>query len=90
MLASFLWQFALDAGVNPPDDEKWTAIRMHRAQLLQQSDWTQLADAPLSADEKNTWTAYRQSLRDLPQDNANPAGVIFPDQPSRLLPHQTS
>lgn len=30
------------------------------------SDWTQLADAPLSTSKKAEWAAYRQSLRDFP------------------------
>jgi hypothetical protein len=79
--AIFLWQMSLDLGVNPPDEEKWTAIRLHRQQLLADSDWTQLADAPITAGEKNTWTAYRQILRDLPQDYTNPDEVQIPEAP---------
>jgi hypothetical protein len=29
------------------------------------SDWTQLADADLTAEEKTAWTTYRQALRDM-------------------------
>ena len=36
-----------------------------RNQLLAQSDWTQGADSPLSAEVKAGWATYRQSLRDM-------------------------
>jgi hypothetical protein len=36
--------------------------RMHR---LVTSDWTQLSDSPLSADDKQAWATYRQKLRDI-------------------------
>ena len=65
-----------------PDDEKWSAIRIHRSKLLTESDWSQLADAPFTAQEKNAWTAYRQALRDIPQDYASPDDVMFPDLPT--------
>jgi len=32
--------------------------------LLDRSDWTQALDAPLSADDKAAWAAYRAALRD--------------------------
>ena len=40
-------------------------IRDKRNKLLQQSDWTQGADSPLSAEKKAEWATYRQALRDL-------------------------
>jgi len=42
-----------------------TSVRNIRDQLLQQSDWTQIPDAPLSTDMKNAWAGYRQELRDI-------------------------
>ena len=41
-------------------------IRNTRNSLLQQSDWTQVADAPLNSATKALWTTYRQELRDMP------------------------
>jgi hypothetical protein len=80
--ALFLWSIATELGVTIPDDEKWFSIRNYRNEMLTKSDWSQLADAPFSAEEKNAWTAYRQALRDLPQDFGNPDEVMFPEQPS--------
>lgn len=41
-------------------------IRSKRANLLRNSDWTQMPDSPLSAAKKAEWAAYRQALRDMP------------------------
>lgn len=43
------------------------SIRQRRNSLLKDSDWTQLADVALTADQKTAWAQYRQQLRDLPQ-----------------------
>ena len=40
-------------------------IRDKRSKLLSDSDWTQVADAPV---DKQAWQAYRQALRDLPSN----------------------
>ena len=42
------------------------SIRQDRNDLLAQSDWTQLPDNSLTAEQKNEWVQYRQQLRDLP------------------------
>jgi hypothetical protein len=44
---------------------------------LDNTDWTQLADVPLTADCKTAFAAYRQALRDL--DMLDPA---WPDAPA--------
>jgi hypothetical protein len=81
MQASFLWELAESLGASVPDEEKWTAIRMHRAGLLAGCDWTQLPDAPLTLEEKQAWAAYRQALRNIPQDYDDPDQVVFPETP---------
>jgi hypothetical protein len=43
-------------------------IRERRKLLLQDCDWTQTADCPLSDAKKAEWAAYRQALRDLPDE----------------------
>ena len=49
--------------------------------LLSGSDWTQLADAPLSAAQKKDWKTYRQTLRELPQQATWPE-VEWPAPPA--------
>lgn len=46
-------------------------IRNQRRYLLSSTDWTQLPDSPLSAEQKTAWAAYRQALRELPVEQAN-------------------
>ena len=53
-----------------PKMEKAAKIEVARARrnrALAASDWTQLADAPLTVEQKKEWNAYRQRLRDLPE-----------------------
>ncbi len=55
-------------------------MRKYRNQLLSASDWTQLADSPLSKTEKTKWAKYRQNLRDI-IDTEKPWTVTFPSDP---------
>jgi hypothetical protein len=59
----------------------WTALRTQRNRLLQQSDWTALSDAHLSQDKKDAWFAYRQALRELPDETTNPLEAEWPTSP---------
>ena len=40
-------------------------LRRHRNIRLQECDWTQGADSPLSDSKKAEWQTYRQALRDI-------------------------
>lgn len=57
------------------------SIRSDRAQRLADCDWTQLSDAPLTEEQKTAWAAYRQALRDIPQQAGFPWEVVWPTQP---------
>ena len=63
----------------------WTKIVLMRNFLLMDSDWTQLGDAPLTAEQKAQWVTYRQKLRDIPADQKNAAAntVVFPITPTK-------
>ena len=50
-------------------------VRKKRNLLLQESDWTQLIDAPV---DREAWADYRQALRDLPQQEGFPGKVVWP------------
>lgn len=54
--------------------------RRLRAELLSESDWTQLPDVPLSTKEK--WKIYRQELRDITSQEGFPESVNWPTKPS--------
>ena len=62
-------------------DRKWAGVRGERDRLLADSDWTQVADAPLTTAQKTAWKTYRQALRDLPQTFATPDGIVWPEAP---------
>jgi len=60
------------------DAEQAKSVRQSRDQKLKDSDWTQVADAPVN---KEDWAAYRQALRNLPSAEGFPWTVTFPTQP---------
>jgi len=60
------------------DEQKWEQIKIWRNAELAMTDWTQLPDAPVS---KSAWATYRQSLRDLPAQNAKADDAVFPVKP---------
>ena len=83
-------------GVEPPEDlEKFyndnkgllvvklqQDLRAFRAELLSRTDWTQLADAPMSQELKAEYGAYREALRDVSKQPGFPNGlVVWPDVP---------
>jgi|TARA_B110001454_G_scaffold174781_2_gene166382 hypothetical protein len=47
-------------------DKDLRHTREVRTNLLGISDWTQVADAPLTAEKVAEWATYRQELRDYP------------------------
>jgi hypothetical protein len=53
-------------------------VRTERNQKLTESDWTQLADAPV---DKVAWATYRQALRGIPIQSGFPFSVVWPDVP---------
>jgi hypothetical protein len=52
-----------------------------RTQLLVNSDWTQLADVPLSAERRAQWATYRQALRDITDQSGFPDNINWPATP---------
>ena len=43
--------------------------RERRGEALQETDWTQVPDSPLTDSKKAEWRTYRQALRDLPTNS---------------------
>ncbi|MDY5613652.1 tail fiber assembly protein [Dysosmobacter sp.] len=56
--------------------------RAQRNRLLEESDWTQVLDAPIDASTREAYRAYRQSLRDIPEQEGFPGTIIWPKLPS--------
>ena len=59
-------------------------VRIHRDQLLKDSDWTQISDNGLSEEKKTEWQTYRQQLRDLPDGISTKEDIknlVYPTKP---------
>ncbi len=52
--------------------------RKRRNKMLSDSDWTQVADAPV---DQAAWATYRQALRDITKQDGFPISVEFPIEP---------
>ena len=61
-------------------DSQWANIRSRRNIELNESDWTQISDSPLTAEKKEEWQIYRQSLRDI-TTQLNPSSIEWPTPP---------
>lgn len=57
------------------------AARSKRDGMLASSDWTQLADSPISDEKKAEWANYRQALRDITEADGFPSNFEWPRSP---------
>lgn len=60
----------------------WQKFRSDRDMKLAKCDWTQMPDSPLNATDRAAWAAYRQELRDLPEQTEDPANPVWPSEPN--------
>jgi hypothetical protein len=69
----------------------WKRVKIIRQFLLQDSDYTQMPDAPGSDELKELWKQYRQYIRDLPslQQIDSPYNVVYPITPNEYLERKT-
>jgi nitrogen fixation protein len=60
------------------NDRAAAKIRTERDAKLTESDWTQVADAPV---DQAAWATYRQALRDIPDQAGFPNNINWPTEP---------
>ena len=60
------------------NDTQAAQVRTDRNTKLTESDWTQVADAPV---DKAAWATYRQALRDITAQSGFPWTITWPVQP---------
>jgi hypothetical protein len=60
------------------DAEQAKSVRQQRGEKLKDSDWTQVADAPV---DKAAWATYRQALRDVTSQAGFPWTIEWPVAP---------
>lgn len=72
-----------------PTDEESTAnnlkqLRQARNKRLENCDWTQLPDAPITDSKRGEWANYRQALRDITESfqSLKEEGFAWPTEPS--------
>lgn len=60
------------------DAEQAKSVRATRGEKLKDTDWTQVADAPV---DRAAWATYRQALRDISGQAGFPWTVTWPEMP---------
>lgn len=79
-----LWKLHYDVREMTDDEiqqyknNKAEEVRNERNQRLLISDWTQTVDSPVN---RTAWAEYRQSLRDITEQEGFPLTVIWPEEP---------
>jgi hypothetical protein len=78
----WVWKWSIsemdDEAKAAKDAAQATAVRADRDRRLADSDWTQVADAPV---DKAAWATYRQELRDVPAQAGFPYDITWPVKP---------
>lgn len=72
------WSGLYNAPEGPSDDVVWARLRYRRNTLLAACDFRVVPDAPWNT---APWLAYRQALRDLPDNTADPRQAVWPVEP---------
>jgi hypothetical protein len=65
----------------PSTISAYTEAVLQRNSLLAISDWTVLADSPLSAEQIQDFKTYRQNLRDITTLEDFPNNIVWPAKP---------
>jgi hypothetical protein len=77
------WNYASDIdnleAHDLPTEWVWERLRLRRDRLLAQSDFRMVTDAPWDTEP---WAAYRQALRDLPDNTTDPRLAAWPVSPT--------
>ncbi len=68
----------------PTEEELADAARQDRDMRLTATDWTQVLDAPIDAATRAAYRAYRQALRDVPEQEGFPEDIDWPEAPETV------
>ena len=78
----WVWKWSIsemdDDAKAAKDAEAAKGVRATRDAKLAETDWTQVADAPV---DQTAWATYRQALRALPEQAGFPHNVTWPTKP---------
>ena len=70
-----------EAEWNKPENVEARA-KTQRNALLAETDYILMPDYPITEEQREAWTAYRQALRDLPEQEGWPMNIVWPEKPS--------
>ena len=70
-----------EAEWNKPENVEARA-REQRNTLLAETDYILMPDYPLTEEQRELWTTYRQALRDLTDQEGWPTNIVWPEKPS--------
>ena len=71
-------ELTIEPDPGPTMEQIAAQVRGERDRLLAETDWTQVADAPVDA---QAYADYRQALRDVPQQSGFPGDIDWPSKP---------
>lgn len=71
----------LNAAKKAEEESVAEEVRSVRNKLLEEIDWTQTIDAPISAKSRSVLRTYRQKLRDITEQDGFPYEVEWPVKP---------
>jgi hypothetical protein len=57
------------------------SAQVTRNDLLYKTDWTQIANNPLTPELQQQWAIYRQQLRDITGQSGYPFNIVWPTPP---------
>lgn len=72
------WTIMDSAEQGIPDEWVWERLRNRRSQMLTACDYRVVPDATW---DTTPWLAYRQALRDMPDNTSDPRQADWPVQP---------
>lgn len=67
------------------DEERAEEARAERNRLISATDFLLMPDYPLEADQLEAVKAYRQALRDVPEQSGFPKTIEWPSKPEVIL-----
>ena len=74
----------IDSQIRARMKELADAARQDRDMRLTATDWTQVLDAPIDAATRAAYRAYRQALRDVPEQDGFPGDIDWPEEPATV------
>lgn len=74
-------RFQIVAVPKPTDEDFAVHVRAERDSKIAETDYLAMPDYPLSDGDRVQLFAYRQALRDIPEQDGFPCDVVWPELP---------